>query len=485
MFRFLLLLSIACSPSREWAVRQPSANIWVTLAKAMGSDQMCMSTDAVHNPLSSSLVGVPAQVADYPRPLVELWEATHQLQAKFFQYEWTDKLIRIPLPIRNPLALWGKWVMDLAPMDREPEEFQLLGSLKAPFCVHFGFEHRDGRVPKVYQGLRQGNENYIANNWCDQIAHLESPSSPHLAYPHPIRLPKGLFLVCGERAWTGIPSLLVGGPCTFGHLTLASPNMTHLPVWSNNSVPKSKLDTDCSTEIYHWSRGKRIAVSAFLPWVAAAKALGELGNLECWVAKQAQLTSEDIADLLQDEEVTRKATLQNRAAIDFLLLAHGHGCQQFEGLCCFNLSSQSRSIHQRLQDMDSLLANMTFESNRWFEDTIFGVKRAVNSTLTTVGSWAHKALDGLGLPGWGVSLLKDCIIIFVATLLIAAALAIFKRSLVHQFSSLFSKNRGGVEGRQPSAAQCELPLTEVNVAEAEATLDAISWGSEEAEGAKL
>ncbi|KFV54481.1 hypothetical protein N341_12309, partial [Tyto alba] len=33
------------------------------------------------------------------------------------------------------------------------------------------------------------------------------------------------------------------------------------------------------------------------------------------------------------------------AAIDFLLLAHRHGCEDFEGLCCMNLSDHSQSIH--------------------------------------------------------------------------------------------------------------------------------------------
>ncbi|KFQ19130.1 hypothetical protein N331_06062, partial [Merops nubicus] len=36
------------------------------------------------------------------------------------------------------------------------------------------------------------------------------------------------------------------------------------------------------------------------------------------------------------------------AAIDFLLLAHGHGCQDFEGMCCMNLSDHSVSIHKQL-----------------------------------------------------------------------------------------------------------------------------------------
>ncbi|KFP71491.1 hypothetical protein N310_00011, partial [Acanthisitta chloris] len=31
------------------------------------------------------------------------------------------------------------------------------------------------------------------------------------------------------------------------------------------------------------------------------------------------------------------------------LLAQGHGCEEFESMCCFNLSSHGTSIHAQLQ----------------------------------------------------------------------------------------------------------------------------------------
>ncbi|KFO95578.1 hypothetical protein N300_14230, partial [Calypte anna] len=37
------------------------------------------------------------------------------------------------------------------------------------------------------------------------------------------------------------------------------------------------------------------------------------------------------------------------AAIDFLLLAQGRGCQDFEGMCCVNLSDHSESIHTSIR----------------------------------------------------------------------------------------------------------------------------------------
>ncbi|KGL88427.1 hypothetical protein N301_01396, partial [Charadrius vociferus] len=36
-------------------------------------------------------------------------------------------------------------------------------------------------------------------------------------------------------------------------------------------------------------------------------------------------------------------------AIDFLLLAQGHGCEDFDGMCCMNLSDHSESIHKQLK----------------------------------------------------------------------------------------------------------------------------------------
>ncbi|KFP70496.1 hypothetical protein N310_11783, partial [Acanthisitta chloris] len=33
------------------------------------------------------------------------------------------------------------------------------------------------------------------------------------------------------------------------------------------------------------------------------------------------------------------------AAIDFLLLAHDHGCKDFDGMCCMNLSDHFESIY--------------------------------------------------------------------------------------------------------------------------------------------
>ncbi|KFV39175.1 hypothetical protein N341_02384, partial [Tyto alba] len=47
------------------------------------------------------------------------------------------------------------------------------------------------------------------------------------------------------------------------------------------------------------------------------------------------------------------------AVIDFLLLAQGHGCEDFEGTCCMNLSDHSESIHQSIQQSKRRSAKIT------------------------------------------------------------------------------------------------------------------------------
>ncbi|KFV51927.1 hypothetical protein N341_03360, partial [Tyto alba] len=36
----------------------------------------------------------------------------------------------------------------------------------------------------------------------------------------------------------------------------------------------------------------------------------------------------------------------------FLLLAQGHGCKDFEGMCCMNLSDHLESIHNQLRQLN-------------------------------------------------------------------------------------------------------------------------------------
>ncbi|KFV60343.1 hypothetical protein N341_12292, partial [Tyto alba] len=46
------------------------------------------------------------------------------------------------------------------------------------------------------------------------------------------------------------------------------------------------------------------------------------------------------------------------AAIDFLLLAQGHGCEDSEGMCWMNLSDHSESVHKQLRQLKDLIKDL-------------------------------------------------------------------------------------------------------------------------------
>ncbi|RMC15620.1 hypothetical protein DUI87_07822 [Hirundo rustica rustica] len=271
---------------------------------------------------------------------------------------------------------------------------------------------------RFFQFVYQTKGAYTARTWCDQVAHVQMATT-HDA--DPLALPKGVFLICGDRAWAGIPPRLIGGPCTFGRLGLFSPNKTTLMDWQRKNSTQlavkkrdlSAFDANCDSEIIHWSKSKGVAITVFLPWVSIAKALGEWAHLECWVAKQENLTSNTLASLLSDEEVTRQATLQNRTVIDYLLLLHRHRCKEFEGLCCFNLSSKAENIYDAIQKIRDMVGSIKKETNDWL-DGLFS-------------NW--------GISDWAGLILKTVLLILFILILVLISFGIIKRMLFKLISS--------------------------------------------------
>nr|pir env polyprotein TM - avian myeloblastosis virus [Avian myeloblastosis virus] len=163
----------------------------------------------------------------------------------------------------------------------------------------------------------------------------------------------------------------------------------------------SHLDDTCSDEVQLWGPTARIFASILAPGVAAAQALREIERLACWSVKQANLTTSLLGDLLDDVTSIRHAVLQNRAAIDFLLLAHGHGCEDVAGMCCFNLSDHSESIQKKFQLMKEHVSKIGVDSD-------------------PIGSWLRGLFGGIG--EWAVHLLKGLLLGLVVILLLVVCL---------------------------------------------------------------
>ncbi|NXN59248.1 ERVV1 protein, partial [Rynchops niger] len=191
-------------------------------------------------------------------------------------------------------------------------------------------------------------------------------------------LPPGYFLICGDRAWAGIPKNAYGGPCYIGKLTLLTIShkdwlkLTH-PTSHRAKRSLTQLSADCNDNVELWSTTANVFAS-LVPSMGTAQALAQLKKLACWLVKQANATTEALNEMAQDMDSLRHAVLQNRAAIDFLLLAQGHGYEDVEGMCCFNLSDHSNSIHKQLQWLKDHTKKIAVGSNP-FDDwlqSIFG-----------------------------------------------------------------------------------------------------------------
>jgi len=103
-------------------------------------------------------------------------------------------------------------------------------------------------------------------------------------------------------------------------------------------------------------------LSLLLPWGAASKSLMDIGRLACLVPKKINTTSKMISELTQDMDSVCHAVLQNKTAIDFLLLAHGHECKDLDRMCYINLSDHSKSIHKQLYQLQQNLNAIKVES---------------------------------------------------------------------------------------------------------------------------
>ncbi|NXW51423.1 ERB1 protein, partial [Nyctiprogne leucopyga] len=166
-------------------------------------------------------------------------------------------------------------------------------------------------------------------------------------------LSPNIFLICGNRAWQGIPKNVFGGPCYLGKLKLLAPDQNWWRHLTKTNIRQKRAVTglapDCNDQVTLLSTTERVFLSIFVPGAAAGAALNELGKLACWAEKQANVTTDILGSLLEDQNSLRHTILQNRAALDFLLLAQGHGCEDFDSMCCMNLSDHSESIHKQLQ----------------------------------------------------------------------------------------------------------------------------------------
>ena len=265
----------------------PKVNVWVTLANLTGQDTLCLAMATPDQPFSTCLVGLPLDEWPIPRDLQSLFPPKNVS--------------------KNVTDNWDVWIPHLPLATLEPQEIELLGSVKMDFCIKFNYmgknQSRAWDVSPTHPVFRN------ASIWCNYTANNLSKSSNA-----PLSLPAGVFFICGDRAWPVIPSHIKGGPCSLGRLSVLTPNTSMILQHCYSRRTKRGVHafaSDCDDNMQFWSFGQRFIASLLLPGAAAGKALATLDKLGCWLAKQTNATSSALSGLLLDVDSVRHATLQN------------------------------------------------------------------------------------------------------------------------------------------------------------------------------
>ncbi|TRZ06448.1 hypothetical protein HGM15179_020661 [Zosterops borbonicus] len=209
-------------------------NMWVTWANRTGQDSFCLSLATPSSLFRTCLIGVPL------RSMTELKKWT---QAKIYSNlseawnAWCDRPIG---STRNHSETWcevheiqqndlGAQVVaiaqDLKVISTEPQEFDLLGSVPGNYCLMFGHA-RQSKAGNTWL-FTKSPLYYSYAEYCNNWTQLEAPTQDAAR-----KLPPGIFLICGNRAWSAVPKRAAGGPCYFGKLSLFAPSLHQITRFS-------------------------------------------------------------------------------------------------------------------------------------------------------------------------------------------------------------------------------------------------------------
>ncbi|CAM4641076.1 unnamed protein product [Lepidochelys kempii] len=203
--------------------------------------------------------------------------------------------------------------------------------------------------------MRFVNATHIGKNLTNKELKCNNSVEISFAYGY-MKLPAGWFLICGRHAYSYVPANSSGGPCS---LDRVAPLIFSYPpqLSARHKRDAIPLDSTCRSEVTLFSESEA-AVLAFslvgIPGLVVHN-YHAVEHLACTVAKAINLTSTVLAQLSHELGKVCQGMLQNRLAVNYLLLCHGHLCQEFAGMCCFNITDAAPSVEADLQHLKQLV----------------------------------------------------------------------------------------------------------------------------------
>ncbi|KAJ7426844.1 hypothetical protein WISP_11987 [Willisornis vidua] len=321
----ILIITSLISPADQRAIPPPPpksspklsfrSNIWVELADVANSGKVCLTTSNIDDPFKSHIVALPD---------------TSKLNRLYNDYHF------------------------LSQANSTPQEIGILGSLKAPFC--FSFEKTSAQINNILTPNSAFYRN--ASSWCSTPRYREPLKSHMFAVPK--SLPPGWFLVCGDRAWTGVPSLPSGGPCTVGRLVILDPATPTLPKRINEDPDPKNLKSAIVSLLSTESEKNFSLLNQFSDLTFA--------NKPDWLlAKHIHPVSLALTKLTENTLMSPNY----RAAFDYFMLIHTIGCSNARNSCCLNfddLQDKTQFAFYNIAELKGLLSAARVPTNFYSKD---------------------------------------------------------------------------------------------------------------------
>nr|XP_021528214.1 uncharacterized protein LOC105706794 isoform X2 [Aotus nancymaae]XP_021528215.1 uncharacterized protein LOC105706794 isoform X2 [Aotus nancymaae]XP_021528216.1 uncharacterized protein LOC105706794 isoform X2 [Aotus nancymaae] len=311
-----LAIALISSPSRE-------ENFWLSLARVLNVTSFCLEQDHHHHYMLGNCLRPVC------KPAKDIKEMT-------FLANFPDKTISY-----DDLANWGKSSYTL------PVNYLQLYTPKTIItpndtCVNFiNCTTQCKSIPGTL--LCNTTQNY--------------PSVKGY-----VTLPTGWFFTCNSYTYNYIPAnVTTNTKCCLSRISVFLPTQDSIvQLKHNSSRTRRSIPVDqktCNNQITFLSEAEGAAMIASVISTLFFGPINQrqLQHLGCNMAKALNQTSQALALLNNEQHNLRQAILDNRAAIDYLLLFHHQGCKKIKGMCCFNLTDNSQEIQDKIDKLKQLM----------------------------------------------------------------------------------------------------------------------------------
>ncbi|XP_014809273.1 PREDICTED: uncharacterized protein LOC106894835 [Calidris pugnax] len=276
----------------------PQANVWLTWANRTGTTDFCLSLAQAGDPFRTCLIGYPhidwdnfkeyGVNATTVNSTYWAWRNNNLEggclqsndwplhQGTMFQKSLIEQLnTSSPLPFQE-LELWGSfpsvdgnWLNITNRTNctnNSPQILPINGSSAIYFQSSWDrwqYQHGETNLFIGYQNVSGKSDHWNTTRHVGEVDVIVMGG---------VKLPQGYFLICGDRAWPGIPHRPVRGPCYIVKLTLFAPHIRDVMTRPYNRSKRSlrQLNPNCNDKVKLSRLSTTVALSWFLPGGMAA-----------------------------------------------------------------------------------------------------------------------------------------------------------------------------------------------------------------------